>query len=140
MFVELASEHKTLSTMRRILHLTILACGILYLVIALSGYLAFGEDVLGNVLLNFTADDQLVSAAKVIMAFHVVLAFPVNVYPCRRAFRILWSRVGMNTVLLVAMVGMSIWLVGPCSGVGVVEATLRTRSPSLPVRTRAHFH
>jgi len=55
----------------------------LYLVMSLAGYFHFGSAVDGNVLVNYNASDMLILIARLMMVFHVTLAFPLMIWPCR---------------------------------------------------------
>lgn len=57
----------------------------LYLSTGVFGFLAFGDGVHGDVLVNFASDDSFANVAKALMVIHIALALPVIVVPCRRA-------------------------------------------------------
>jgi sodium-coupled neutral amino acid transporter 7/8 len=59
------------------------ACVALYLTTGAAGYVAFRAGTRGDVLLNLPLGDAPAGAAKVLLAIHVVLAFPVLVFPAR---------------------------------------------------------
>lgn len=55
------------------------------------GYGTFGSRTRGNILVNYPLSDNFANSAKVIMALHVILAYPVNMFPARRAMRIVFT-------------------------------------------------
>lgn len=56
---------------------------LMYLVVSFFGHFQFGGNVNQNILLNYPAWDTLVTVARLLMAFHVGLAYPVVMWPCR---------------------------------------------------------
>jgi len=66
-----------------------LLCLVVYLMMGVTGFLAFGEDTAGNVLVNlqpFLCElDWLVASGFACMAFAVTMAFPLNIFPIRFA-------------------------------------------------------
>ncbi len=67
------------------------ACVVLYLLTGVFGYLAFRDGTKGDVLLNFSVTDPAADVAKALLAIHIVLAYPVLLYPCREAIALLLS-------------------------------------------------
>ena len=61
------------------------ACVLLYGLTGVGGYLAFRTATFGDVLLNLSASDPAALVAKVLLAIHVALAFPVMIFPAREA-------------------------------------------------------
>eukprot|EP00444_Apocalathium_aciculiferum_P002153 CAMPEP_0183395692 /NCGR_PEP_ID=MMETSP0370-20130417/9500_1 /TAXON_ID=268820 /ORGANISM="Peridinium aciculiferum, Strain PAER-2" /LENGTH=560 /DNA_ID=CAMNT_0025576357 /DNA_START=71 /DNA_END=1753 /DNA_ORIENTATION=- len=64
-------------------------CLIVYLMMGITGFLAFGEQTAGNVLVNlqpFLCEfDWMVASGFACMAFAVTMAFPLNIFPIRFA-------------------------------------------------------
>merc|ERR1719235_743201 len=62
-------------------------CLVIYLVMGIAGFLAFGEMTQGNAMTNlqpFLCDnDPLVIVGFIAMAFAVTMAFPLNIFPIR---------------------------------------------------------
>ena len=67
-------------------------CVILYTAAGVFGYLAFNQDTDGDVLLNFSLGDVFADVAKLLMALHVTLAFPVLLLPTKRTISYLLYR------------------------------------------------
>jgi len=59
------------------------ACVALYSATGVAGYVAFRAATAGDVLLNLPAADAAAGAAKVLLALHVALAYPVLIFPAR---------------------------------------------------------
>lgn len=90
-YIELEPQQKNLHAMRQIMVFMVAGCSIVYAAIGAFGYGSFGDATRGNVLLNYAVSDNFASAAKIIMAVHVILAYPVNVFPMRRSLRVLFT-------------------------------------------------
>eukprot|EP01136_Pigoraptor_vietnamica_P028834 Opistho-1_new@86744 len=73
---------------------TVATCGLLYILTGFAGYAQFGSATKGNILENYAVDDTLVNVARLIMALHISLAYPVALYPMRRAVDLLVLRGG----------------------------------------------
>ena len=85
------------STRGWVLAAAILFCFVVYVTTAVAGYAAFGNATNGNILLSCAAghrcdeghrrfqDSPLVDSAKLVMAAHIALAYPVVLFPCLRA-------------------------------------------------------
>lgn len=56
-----------------------LAC----LVMALSGFLTFGDKTLGNVLNNFPADNTMVNVARLCFGLNMLTTLPLEAFVCR---------------------------------------------------------
>ncbi|EPZ33775.1 hypothetical protein O9G_004423 [Rozella allomycis CSF55] len=77
---------------------------------ALTGYIAFGKDVAGNVLNNFPAGDSFIIAARMLLAVDMMVVFPTQFYPTRTAIMEVVrtrSRVVVSLVLWATVVGVS---------------------------------
>ena len=78
----------------------VVSCGLLYIAMGMIAYIQFGPNTLGDILRNFPVSDILVTdplsclyiiiflitffqvdVAKIVMAVHLVLAFPVGLFP-----------------------------------------------------------
>lgn len=73
--------------------LAITLVALLYMATGLFGYIRFGGGTPGNILNGFGNGDKVVDVAKGVMAVHVVLAFPVMLFPARRALELVMLRV-----------------------------------------------
>jgi amino acid permease len=69
---------------------TTAGCVAVYLATGLFGYLNFGDATKGDVLDNYDLGDGLADAAKLSMAVHITLAFPIALYPGRACLTLLW--------------------------------------------------
>ena len=63
--------------------LSTVSCVVIYLLTGICGFLAFGSDTEGDVLLNFKIHDKIAAATRSLMAIHIALAVPVVVIPLR---------------------------------------------------------
>jgi amino acid permease len=68
----------------RVVAASVGSCVLLYLATGLLGYFAYRRDTLGDVMLNLPAGG-LTSAGKVVLALHLLLAYPVLFFPARRS-------------------------------------------------------
>jgi len=56
---------------------------VLYFLVSLFGLLNFGSDTKGNILLNYPSSDILLTVARLLMAIHVALAYPLQSWAAR---------------------------------------------------------
>lgn len=76
--------------MRRVILVTLTLTSIIYLFVSICGYLYTGCYTCGNVLLNFSQDDPLITVARTALSLVLMLNFPLICQPCRNAlFRLL---------------------------------------------------
>ncbi|ORY00100.1 transmembrane amino acid transporter protein-domain-containing protein [Clohesyomyces aquaticus] len=73
----------TIDRFSRVTHystgISLIAC----LVMALSGYLTFGDKTVGNVLNNFPADNWLVNIARLCFGLNMLTTLPLEAFVCR---------------------------------------------------------
>lgn len=74
------------STFHRPIFVAVITCLCLYLLTGVFGYAAFRDDTKGDVLLDFPVTDAASDTAKALLAIHVLLAYPVLLWPCRKCF------------------------------------------------------
>jgi hypothetical protein len=55
---------------------------VVYLTSGACGYIAFGNDVLGNVLLNYHHGDRILVIGRVLVVISFVVSIPLQVHPC----------------------------------------------------------
>jgi hypothetical protein len=55
---------------------------VVYLTSGACGYIAFGDDVLGNVLLNYHHGDRILVIGRVLVVISFVVSIPLQVHPC----------------------------------------------------------
>eukprot|EP00037_Helgoeca_nana_P017013 m.160568 g.160568 ORF g.160568 m.160568 type:complete len:462 (+) comp23797_c0_seq1:1374-2759(+) len=74
---------------KRVLPGAIIFCSVTYMLTAVSGYVKFGADTKGDILLNFNnatlTAEWKADSSKLLMALHVVLVYPVVLFPLLRA-------------------------------------------------------
>jgi amino acid permease len=92
---------------RRVVLAQTLLVVLLYLLTGVAGFLLYGSDTDGDILLNFSTDDLLANIAKGIMALHIALAFPVCLAPSRAALDFM---------------GKTFWGIEPCRRNSVLQA------------------
>ncbi|OLP94784.1 Vacuolar amino acid transporter 2 [Symbiodinium microadriaticum] len=80
-------EQKSYQRMQKVSTRAMLLCCVVYLMMGVTGFLAFGEDTLGNILGNLQpmlcANDWMVRSGMASMAFAVTMAYPLNIFPIR---------------------------------------------------------
>jgi hypothetical protein len=63
----------------------VLSCVVVYQLTGIGGYVAFRSSTAGDVLLNLHDRDASAAIAKILLAIHVALAYPVLLFPARAA-------------------------------------------------------
>lgn len=58
-------------------------CAVLYASLSIITMADFGTTILPNILLNYTPPVGIIQVACICMAFAVILAFPLNIFPAR---------------------------------------------------------
>ncbi|CAJ1384384.1 unnamed protein product [Effrenium voratum] len=80
-------EAKSYKRMQKVSVRAMLLCCFVYLLMGVTGFLAFGEQTLGNVLGNLQpllcSRDWVVCSGMAAMAFAVTMAYPLNIFPIR---------------------------------------------------------
>lgn len=80
-------ERKSFKRMDKVAFRGMMLCLIIYIVMGIAGFLAFGEQTQGNVMGNLQPflcnNDGVVIVGFVAMAFAVTMAFPLNIFPIR---------------------------------------------------------
>lgn len=76
-------EKPTIDRFTRVTHystgISMVAC----LLMALSGFLTFGDKTLGNVLNNFPADNTMVNVARLCFGLNMLTTLPLEAFVCR---------------------------------------------------------
>ena len=88
-------ETASLERMSIVANSTVAICVLVYLLAGGFGYLEFGSATLDNVLTNFCVGvtrDPLVITAYICITVTVVMAFPLNIFPCRYTMDIIFRR------------------------------------------------
>ncbi|CAN9440362.1 unnamed protein product [Alternaria alternata] len=80
----------TIDRFTRVTHystsISLVAC----LVMALSGYLTFGDKTLGNVLNNFPNDNLMVNIARLCFGLNMLTTLPLEAFVCREVMNNYW--------------------------------------------------
>ncbi|EDU47116.1 amino acid transporter [Pyrenophora tritici-repentis Pt-1C-BFP] len=80
----------TIDRFSRVTHystsISLVAC----LVMALSGYLTFGDKTLGNVLNNFPDDNLMVNIARLFFGLNMLTTLPLEAFVCREVMNNYW--------------------------------------------------
>jgi sodium-coupled neutral amino acid transporter 11 len=80
----------TIDRFARVTHystsISLVAC----LLMALSGYLTFGDKTLGNVLNNFPNDNIMVNIARLCFGFNMLTTLPLEAFVCREVMNNYW--------------------------------------------------
>ncbi|KAH8730262.1 transmembrane amino acid transporter protein-domain-containing protein [Phaeosphaeriaceae sp. PMI808] len=80
----------TIDRFSRVTHystsISLVAC----LVMAISGYLTFGDKTLGNVLNNFPNDNLMVNIARIFFGLNMLTTLPLEAFVCREVMNNYW--------------------------------------------------
>ncbi|KAL3962289.1 hypothetical protein ACCO45_003812 [Purpureocillium lilacinum] len=80
----------TIDNFSRVTHystgVSMLAC----LVMALAGFLTFGDKTLGNVLNNFPSDNSMVNVARLFFGLNMLTTLPLEAFVCREVMLTYW--------------------------------------------------
>ncbi|KAF2117900.1 transmembrane amino acid transporter protein-domain-containing protein [Lophiotrema nucula] len=80
----------TIDRFSRVTHystgISLVAC----LIMALSGYLTFGDKTLGNVLNNFPNDNLMVNIARMFFGLNMLTTLPLEAFVCREVMNNYW--------------------------------------------------
>ncbi|PHH91810.1 hypothetical protein CDD83_10233 [Cordyceps sp. RAO-2017] len=80
----------TIDNFSRVTHystgMSMLAC----LVMALGGFLTFGDKTLGNVLNNFPSDNGMVNVARLFFGLNMLTTLPLEAFVCREVMLTYW--------------------------------------------------
>lgn len=60
------------------------------LVMALAGFLTFGDKTLGNVLNNFPSDNSMVNVARLCFGLNMLTTLPLEAFVCREVMLTYW--------------------------------------------------
>ncbi|KJE97029.1 hypothetical protein CAOG_07515 [Capsaspora owczarzaki ATCC 30864] len=86
---------------------TVTSCGFLYLLTGLFGYVEWTSSVKSDVLTNYDIGDTVIDVAKLLMGLHITLAYPVALFPGRKALDLLivnWTKGRVEPTLRRTMV------------------------------------
>ena len=79
--------------MNKVVNRSVFLTFMLYLFIGCAGYLDFAQYTNSDILINFDPQEELITALSFIaIAVTVVLAFPLNVFPCRYTLDVMFYK------------------------------------------------
>jgi amino acid permease len=80
-----AQKEKTLKNMDKALVIVYVVETVLYVVFGIMGYVQFGSNAQGNILLNYSDTDIKYLIARASLVLHFTLAIPINFFPIKTA-------------------------------------------------------
>lgn len=73
----------TIDRFSRVTHYSVGISTVACLIVALAGFLTFGDKTLGNVLNNFPADNVMVTIARLCFGLNMLTTLPLEAFVCR---------------------------------------------------------
>lgn len=73
----------TIDNFSRVTHYSVGVSTLACLIMALAGFLVFGDRTLGNVLNNFPSDNSMVNVARLCFGLNMLTTFPLEAFVCR---------------------------------------------------------
>eukprot|EP00729_Bicosta_minor_P001996 gene1996-16010_t len=92
---------------------------LVYLTVGSAGYIAFGEDVAGNVVVNLEQSDKLVIVGRAMLAFSFIVSIPMMVHPCVKNMMLAGVQGSRRTVVLMTL-GTALAISTAISDVGLL--------------------
>lgn len=80
----------TIDRFSRVTHYSTAISLVACLVMALTGYLTFGDKTLGNVLNNFPNDNLMVNIARLFFGLNMLTTLPLEAFVCREVMENYW--------------------------------------------------
>lgn len=131
------ADAATTARMGTVVAFSTAACVVLYCVTGVFGYLLYGNATQGDVFNNMTSDDVSTAVAKGLMALHIALASPVQLFVYQRSMALYRLARGLQRPTRGHMVVQSLVMVGLTTALairlpqiavvfGLVGATLST--------------
>lgn len=80
----------TIDNFSRVTHYSVGVSTLACLVMALAGFLTFGDRTLGNVLNNFSPDNTLVNIARLCFGLNMLTTLPLEAFVCREVMLTYW--------------------------------------------------
>mmetsp|Transcript_19654 Transcript_19654/g.39845 ORF Transcript_19654/g.39845 Transcript_19654/m.39845 type:complete len:641 (+) Transcript_19654:1354-3276(+) len=77
-------RNRTQARMDQVIYLTTIIAMVLYGSVSIAGYITFGSNVEGNILLNYP-QTALLTAMRIFVAAMVILSYPLQLDPARRS-------------------------------------------------------
>lgn len=72
-----------MTNIKKIINNSVLVSASCFVLLGLFGYLTFGIDTLGNIMLNYDSNKLSVKVARFNLGLMVILSFPLLFHPCR---------------------------------------------------------
>ena len=76
---------------------------LVYLTVGSAGYIAFGEGVAGNVVVNLDPADKLVIVGRAMLAFSFIVSIPMMVHPCVKNIMLAGVKGSRRTVVVMTL-------------------------------------
>ncbi|EGX97101.1 amino acid transporter, putative [Cordyceps militaris CM01] len=80
----------TIDNFSRVTHYSTSISMVACLVLALGGFLVFGDKTLGNVLNNFPSDNIMVNVARLCFGLNMLTTLPLEAFVCREVMQTYW--------------------------------------------------
>lgn len=82
-FIYFSIKNRSLRKFNRLTHISTSISVIFCMIMGFSGFAAFGQDIKGNILNNFSADDKAVNVARLCFGFNMLTTFPLELFVLR---------------------------------------------------------
>lgn len=91
-------EDNSLKNITAIINRSISIASAIFLAVGITGYLTFGKNTLGNIILNYDPDSVWVHIGKLCLGSMVILSFPLLFHPCRIAINnlVVWLEINFK--------------------------------------------
>lgn len=76
-------KENSMTNIKKIINNSVLVSASCFVLLGLFGYLTFGIDTLGNIMLNYDSNKLSVKVARFNLGLMVILSFPLLFHPCR---------------------------------------------------------
>lgn len=91
------ARDKSLTSLTKLVNFAIFLSSLLFIIVGLTGYLTFGQDVDGNVILLYP-NGVTTTIARFAIVFMVVFSFPLMIHPARISINNIYYWVRMNVL------------------------------------------
>lgn len=91
------ARDKSLTSLTKLVNFAILVSSLLFIVVGLSGYLTFGQDVDGNVILLYP-NGITTTIGRFAIVFMVTFSFPLMIHPARISVNNIYYWIRMNVL------------------------------------------
>lgn len=91
-------QDNSLKNITAIINRSISIASAIFLAVGITGYLTFGKNTLGNIILNYDPDSVWVHIGKLCLGSMVILSFPLLFHPCRIAINnlVVWLEINFK--------------------------------------------